>query len=117
MLWMRYLLIYAVAQAFFDGDLGEDDEVTPCSYSEEPHLSGLVRQSRILWSWPNGPCIRRHSPAVSPQQGVPAKISVPKKTTGTRVFFVWEHPADPATYRRDSMGPKGGWASWWAFPD
>ena len=119
-LWMRYLLIYAVAQAFFDGDLGEDGEVTPCSYSDEPHLSGppaAIKDPVELAKWALHQAARnlKWGSVASSRQCLPAKASIPNKTRSNRVFFVWEHPADPATYRRGSMGPKGGWASWWAF--
>ena len=40
-----------------------------------------------------------------------------QEATSRRVFFGWEHPADPAEYMPEGQEPIGGWPSWWAFPE
>ena len=72
-----------------------------------------VRDPVDLARWALQQAARNRQRALVPPEVVPHI----KAEESRRVLLVWEHPADAATYRPASMEPKGGWASWWAFPE
>ena len=115
MLWMRFVLLYAVAQAHVDEVLaGSQGQVS--SVLSEP--SEAVKPPREI----KGPVelaqwvLRQAAKNRHGVSGPPAS-SFGKVQASKRVLFAWEHPADPATYRPASQAPRGGWAWWWAFPE
>ena len=114
-LWMRFVLLYAVAQAQADevvevaGDGAELGSVEP-----EPQVvfPPEIRDPVALARW----ALRQAAEKLKRSSGQP---DVKRMTVRLlrKLLWVWEHPADPATYRLASQAPKGGWASWWAFPE
>ena len=114
-LWLRFLLAYAVAQAASDAlNLGtsnhksffvadEEDERYPCPPSN-------LRDPLEIAKWAlQQAAVRLQVPEI-PSVGLDYGYGDP-------VFFVWEHPADPCSYLAEDLAPQGGWPSWWAFPE
>ena len=118
-LWLRFLLAYAVAQAAAD---------VPCLRTrpipiEEAKGSGIslsspqalsipkeVTEPLGLACWALAEAAKQITVSREPKNCLPPELRQP-------VFFVWEHPADPASYLRADLEPPGGWPSWWAFPE
>ena len=115
-LWMRFVLLYAVAQAHAD-KVATGPELPPEPNALELSDQGVppvgVRDAVDLARWALQQAARNRQRALVLPEVVPRV----RADESRRVLLVWEHPADPATYRPASMEPKGGWASWWAFPE
>ena len=122
-LWLRFLLAYAVAQASSDvavliPDLnqsgGDQVEVDSCNQRQVQTTIQTLPQGVDdpveLARWALSEAVKRlHGRRES-------GYHLPKESVKP-VFFVWEHPADPETYLSKTFAPEGGWPSWWAFDE
>ena len=117
-LWLRFLLAYAVAQAAADAPRLRirqgrvDDSLTLPSARVWPEAISIPRgvtNPMDLARWALSEAAKR----VRVTGDV---YSLPKEALQP-IFFVWEHPADPELYLREELRPPGGWPSWWAFPE
>ena len=118
-LWLRFLLAYAVAQASSDVAVlipdsnqsgGDQVEVASCNQQQVQTLPQGVDDPVELARWALPEAVKRlHGRRES-------GYYLPKESVKP-VFFVWEHPADPETYLSKTFEPEGGWPSWWAFDE
>ena len=112
-LWLRFLLLYGVAQAVAEGPPTEIPVVEDRAKWEVPTdiTDPLLLAKWALHKAAESLCTSGgagHSSRASGEGGVPV---------GRRVFFVWEHPTDPEEYMPRGKRPAHGWASWWVFPE
>ena len=112
-LWMRTVLLYAVAQAVADVQLwgpGTDScskmGGSPPIFSPPTGLQDPVSLAKWALSVASSRLVDRTS-------ALPCSTSL----LGGAVFFVWEHPRDPKEFMPQDKEPSSGWASWWSFPE
>ena len=112
-LWLRFLLVYAVAQAAADGP---PSCITHPPVEEPLEFPDGLTDPRQLAKWALQVVAKRHQSrdSESRQEEVP-RASEHAGDYG--VYFVWEHPTDPEVYMPSSRRPMKGWASWWEFPE
>ena len=117
-LWLRFLLAYAVAQAAADAPRLQirqghvSDSLTPPSaqvWLEAISIPRGVTNPMDLARWALSEAAKRVR--------VKGEVYFLPKESLRPIFFVWEHPADPELYLRDELRPPGGWPSWCAFPE
>ena len=119
-LWLRTLLLYAVAQASAEslsvpqtqasGEVGEAKVQAGTGSSECMPVSPPpdVQDPVGLAQW----AIRQ---AARNLEG--KRVVMESKPAQPLVLFVWEHPRDPSEYMEPKGEPGTGWASWWSFPE
>ena len=126
-LWMRFLLVFAVAQAYLDKEIDEPavaEDAAENSTEGDLVLPPGVDDPLELAKWALSRAAERMKQQRGQIKGPKAgRLDRPKESLDSRgphsrrVLFVWEHPTDPSTYRPPTMAPLGGWPSWWAFPE
>ena len=128
-LWLRFLLVYAVAQASADE--------APCAAIPAVYEPKRVREPSTpldipvdakdpvelaKWALRQAACrLGAESSHAEGQEEAVDKVGQQRKElrngASRRVLFGWEHPADPEEYMPPEARPRGGWVSWWAFPE
>ena len=133
-LWLRFLFLYAIAQAAADGP--------PCI----PAAGGAISKtasSPTLCGSSDGMATQGSGVAMPTEvtdplelaqwalQQAAANLGFSSETAkgfqgtghqqflrdGRLVMFGWEHPRDPEEYLEQALAPPRGWASWWAFQE
>ena len=113
-LWLRFLFLYALAQAAGDGpQVPEAAEGIERVLREVESVPDGVTSAFDLAKWALQQAAKNL--ASSAPSGSPSGAASPPK--GRKVFFGWEHPRDPEMYMSKDTRPQGGWVSWWAFTE
>ena len=142
-LWLRFLLLYAVAQASADGgsrvtmQTGVEEQVKPARSEQDGRrhfldsagtrrvtMSGLPKDLNTpveVAKWALQQAAERLQTVDRIQEGcghgTVGDLHARQPDSVFTVFFGWEHPADPQEYRRLDEQPDQGWPSWWVFPE
>ena len=139
-LWLRFLLLYAVAQASADHgssegvqtDVREKEayeeanmwrrEFTVGREAEASHVvpPADVRDPVQLAKWALQQAAARMNSRASfskDEQGGRWGTSCLMARPSFTVFFGWEQPSDPEGYMPHGRMPNVGWATWWAFEE
>ena len=115
-LWMRTLLLYAVAQASAEASNarsevkgpGEVGIPQPSAVSPPAHLRDPV--SLAQWA------IQQAAKNLTRNESAEAPCGRPYPAS-TWIFFAWEHPRDSSEYMDPEREPSTGWASWSSFKE
>ena len=116
-LWLRFVFLYAVAQAAADGsgDSGKESCDFPAEEDWLPTPPSNLTDPLELAKW------ALQQAAVNLDRKSNASEQVrhdrPGLSTPRKVFFGWEHPTDPQEYADPSKGPQYGYPSWWSFEE
>ena len=116
-LWLRFVFLYAVAQAAADGsgDSGKESCDFPAEEDWLPTPPSNLTDPLELAKW------ALQQAAVNLDRKSNASEQVrhdrPGLSTPRKVFFGWEHPRDPQEYADPSKGPQYGYPSWWSFEE
>ena len=140
-LWLRFLLLYAVAQASADvgseialqtdveGSTGRntkdswrrvagngDRQAAVCA---APPMEGKDPLQLAKWALQQAAARMGSAQSQLMLAEDSRKEIVDRSSQGSSftVFFGWEHPSDPKKYMSQSKAPVDDWASWWTFPE
>ena len=128
-LWLRFLMLYSVAQAAADAsspqpvtvEASEERPIGLPKENPEELVQGIesvpegMKDPLEIAKWALRQAAERLKARSENSKAVGVSISGGRP--GFVVFFGWEQPSDPRSFMPPSGEPVEGWATWWEFEE